>query len=154
METTRFLSLMVDTISIIIILFLILAWIKRARTRKNGGREIVKEWVTKTGLKARVVKWRKGLYFGYVAVQKGHRLFGVQYDCDTCTDIDVHGGLTLSHRIGEDWWFGFDCIHDFDLFDRKDEKFVTTECEKLANQLSSPEFYCQRLITHQSREEE
>jgi hypothetical protein len=63
---------------------------------------------------------------GYVAVPKGHPLFGKHYnDLD---DIEVHGGLTFSSecegmvchvpKAGEDdevWWFGWDAAHLYDL---------------------------------------
>lgn len=70
---------------------------------------------------------------GYVAVPKGHPLFGkdyneiYDYEKEQGIDISVHGGLTYSNQCNyvichvtdrpedEAWWFGFDCAHGYDL---------------------------------------
>ena len=121
---------------------------------------VVKEWTTKAGLKAAVVKCGYGedpsgklveldieseWYNGYVQVTEKSRLYGVDYN-DVCTKdnddyIDVHGGLTFSNyghpdgNLKEGYWFGFDCHHLDDNIYRCNEDYVTYECEKLAEQL-------------------
>jgi len=54
---------------------------------------------------------------GYLRVEKGHPLHGLNYD-DERVPNDVHGGWTFSAATpsfinddGEGWWFGFDCAH-------------------------------------------
>jgi hypothetical protein len=49
---------------------------------------------------------------GYVYIPEGHPLFGKGYDE---IDIDVHGGLTFSERVGKYWLIGFDCAHMGDI---------------------------------------
>jgi hypothetical protein len=84
---------------------------------------VEKDWITKAGLRAVcvVVSFENGPHHrcGYVAVQKGHKLFGAHYDA---VEVDVHGGLTFSElnndnypvASDENWWFGFDCAHGCD----------------------------------------
>ena len=75
------------------------------------------EWVHElTGYKCTV--WRHptlGHLCGYVAVPKGHRVWGYGYD--DVDDADVHGGLTYAEEDKEtgEWVFGFDCSHGGDL---------------------------------------
>lgn len=75
------------------------------------------EWVHDlTGYKCTV--WRHptlGHLCGYVAVPKGHRVWGYGYD--DVDDADVHGGLTYADEDKEtgEWVFGFDCSHAGDL---------------------------------------
>jgi hypothetical protein len=74
------------------------------------------EWVHElTGYKCTV--WRHptlGHLNGYVAVPKGHRVWGKGYDD---VDVDVHGGLTYADEDKEtgEWVFGFDCSHGGDF---------------------------------------
>lgn len=63
--------------------------------------------------------------------------------------FDVHGGLTFSgdhHPVsGDDWWFGFDCLHFDDAAISENpsyrdgvvrsEEYVVNECESLARQI-------------------
>lgn len=66
--------------------------------------------------------------------------------------FDVHGSITfsgmLSYANNDNWWYGFDCLHDGDksLDDEsgygvfhdgvfRDEVYVTEECENLARQV-------------------
>lgn len=69
-----------------------------------------------------------GSLCGYVAIEKDHPYFGIDYNDYETVDIQVHGGLTFSGPIelpeetrikeleGLDlWWFGFDCSHIHDL---------------------------------------
>jgi hypothetical protein len=76
-----------------------------------------------------------GHWCGYVGVPPGHPLYGEDYN-DIAVPITVHGGLTFSNTFliagnpAEDiyrmqlendklahsrWWFGFDCVHLYDL---------------------------------------
>jgi hypothetical protein len=74
------------------------------------------EWVHElTGYKCTV--WRHptfGSLNGYVAIPKGHRVWGKGYDD---VDVDVHGGLTYANEDKEtsEWVFGFDCTHAGDF---------------------------------------
>ena len=74
------------------------------------------EWVHElTGYKCTV--WRHptlGHLCGYVAIPKGHRVWGKGYDD---VDVEVHGGLTYADEDKEtgEWVFGFDCSHGGDL---------------------------------------
>ena len=74
------------------------------------------EWVHElTGYKCTV--WRHptlGSLNGYVAIPKGHRVWGKGYDD---VDVEVHGGLTYADEDKEtgEWVFGFDCSHGGDL---------------------------------------
>jgi hypothetical protein len=78
------------------------------------------EWVHElTGYKCTV--WRHpthGSLNGYVAIPKGHRVWGKSYGDDV--DIDVHGGLTYAEEDKEtgEWVFGFDCSHGGDFSPR------------------------------------
>ena len=74
------------------------------------------EWVHElTGYKCTV--WRHptlGHLCGYVAIPKGHRVWGKGYDD---VDVEVHGGLTYADEDKEtgEWVFGFDCSHGGDF---------------------------------------
>ena len=50
---------------------------------------------------------------GYVVLPKQNKFFGKNYND---IDVEVHGGLTYSQDIGEDFWkIGFDCGHLYDI---------------------------------------
>jgi len=93
---------------------------------------------------------------GYVILDKYNNFFGKCYDD---IPVQVHGGLTYSEDDDDNWIVGFDCAHSGDLtpyFNQKeqefiqsslglkiplygvyrDRKFVESECENLAEQLS------------------
>jgi len=106
---------------------------------------IVKEFITKSGLSAVVAL--KGhilnFYCGYVAVERGHPLFGMCED-DVNDLVSVHGGVTFSggseaSSVQSDesrWWFGFYCMLGTNSMGLKDEQFVIAECESFARQLA------------------
>ena len=89
-------------------------------------------WTTAAGLPGMIVRNQSGALCGYVAVAKGHPLYGVGYGDGEWPDtpegrFSVHGGLTYSSGCrghichvpepGEPddvWWFGFDCAHSGD----------------------------------------
>ena len=91
------------------------------------------QWVSRsTNLDCLIVRGPMGALCGYVGVPKGHRLYGLDYDVEPMTDLDVHGGLTyaascqqadadgICHvpqpgRPADVWWFGFDCGHYMDV---------------------------------------
>lgn len=56
---------------------------------------------------------------GYVFVEKGHPLYGVDatFNCVYGFDPDVNGGLTYSEREGDSWVFGFDFAHCWNIPD-------------------------------------
>lgn len=71
---------------------------------------------------------------GYVAVKEGHPLYGVYYD-DVPNDFnpDVNGGLTYSREEGDDWAFGFDFAHCWNIPDLNICSYKTTDdTERLA----------------------
>ena len=77
------------------------------------------EWVdATTGYKCTI--WRHpthGQLNGYVAIPKGHKAYGYNYDWLNDRDVEVHGGLTYSDRDKEtdEWVVGFDCGHAGDV---------------------------------------
>lgn len=82
---------------------------------------IEKQWITSSGLPAKVLIMPMGHRCGYVGVSKE-----VFEDKDyNDIDIEVHGGLTYS-RDEEDGlrWYGFDCAH---LGDARDVNLMTPE---------------------------
>lgn len=115
---------------------------------------------TEAGFPGLVVRNRLGGLCGYVGVPKEHALHGVHYG-DVDGRFDVHGGLTYSESCaghichvpepGEPddvWWFGFDCVHCYDLApsmlryghcagdEYRDLAYVRGEVESLARQLA------------------
>lgn len=108
-------------------------------------RIIEKDWLTKSGFRAAVIKQETGHRCGYVMIPDGHR-----YDAEA--DFDVHGGITYrelskSYPVENETpllWIGFDCAHFGDnipgIYTYPDgidwtlEK-VVAECEDLASQL-------------------
>jgi hypothetical protein len=77
---------------------------------------------------------------GYVAVTKGHPLYGKDYDHDDCSRIDVHGGLTFTDTMEDQdpalWWLGFDTAHGCDRDDPKSRDYVELQCVYLSSQLA------------------
>ena len=84
----------------------------------------------------------------YVALPKGHKYFGIDYNA---IPVDVHGGLTFSHlgnelgnkyperfRNKNFWIVGFDTCHYGDNLLTCDAGYCYKEAESLAKQLS----YC------------
>jgi hypothetical protein len=87
-----------------------------------------------TDMDCLIVRGPSGALCGYVGVEPGHPLHGVDYDG---VDVDVHGGLTFAGPCSPEeneetsichvaregrpdhvWWFGFDCAHFGDLAPR------------------------------------
>lgn len=69
---------------------------------------------------------------GYVDVPATHPMHGKHYDD---VDVDVHGGLTYSEKEGDVWRFGFDTAHFGDGPVERSEEYVTSQCERLAEQM-------------------
>jgi len=95
-----------------------------------------------------------GFLNGYVAVPKGHPLFGKDIDDPKIKELDVHGGISYSDKYlrgyelpdkEELWWFGFDTAHAGDCIPfhpilgenetYRTIEYVTKEVIKLAEQL-------------------
>lgn len=53
-----------------------------------------------------------GYLCGYVNIHKDHEMYGIIDNYDV--DLDVHGGVTYSDFIGDDFYIGFDCAHSGD----------------------------------------
>lgn len=84
-----------------------------------------------TDMPCLIVRNDLGSLCGYVAVERGHPLYGKDYD--DVENVDVHGGLTYADpcRGGSEesavchipepgksddvWWLGFDCAHAWDI---------------------------------------
>ena len=106
--------------------------------------KIIKDWVTKSGLRACCIVNQRGTMTGYVEVHKDSKLAGMEYnvysidfddieewlDPDTIktqravNKIEVHGGLTYGNygnvnsiMPSEHYWFGFDTCHSGDAYD-------------------------------------
>ena len=103
-----------------------------------------KNWITKVGYKAEVIYINDFEHrCGYVGLEKGHYLYGIDYDDVYCCGFSVHGGITYSGIRQEDnlWHFGFDAAHSFDKskFNSKgiarNLEYMVAECEKLAAQI-------------------
>lgn len=103
---------------------------------------VVDAWITDAGYEAVAIRQSAGHLCGYVAVEPGHRCYGVQYD--RLYSIQVHGYLTYSawdlhgHEEGDKprWWLGFDCAHFGDTPEECDLYYVRRQCEQLAAQLN------------------
>lgn len=86
------------------------------------------EWTTEAGHPALVVRTIMGHLCGYVAVEKGHPLYGKGSSDSECDNIPCHGGVTYGNKCAgaichvpeagkpdDVWWLGFDCAHCDDL---------------------------------------
>lgn len=114
--------------------------LKEGRERKWY---LVKEWVTKVGLNARIQQcvWSDEVkaigtslhdhYCGYV--EKRSDDTKTYYDSDT----DVHGGVTHEGNMleGKENWVGFDMAHLGDEDIKNPLEYCIEECEKLAKQM-------------------
>jgi len=72
-----------------------------------------------SGLQCCTRTYDMGHRCGYVALPKGHPLFGKDlYECyDMAPEIDVDGGITFSDGTGEIWVLGWDAAHSWHLQD-------------------------------------
>lgn len=90
---------------------------------------------------------------GYVAIPKGHTLYGKSYDeiHDLIPMLEVNGGLTFSEKASDlDWveipsdckdcWIvGFDTAHSWDTLEHWPKEMVEIEAEQLKERLLSYE---------------
>lgn len=115
-------------------------------------------WKSESGMMclARRYSMRKQLnwqwWCGYVVIPHDHPLYGIsdcwcpyEFDtghdpsCRSCflTHVLVHGGITFTGFIGEDWCVGFDMNHDLD----RDKDWNLDDCkaetERLAKQIAA-----------------
>lgn len=109
-----------------------------------------------------LIRNRFGAWCGYAGVTRTHPWYGLGMDD---VDVDVHGGLSYASvcdghichvpKSGEPedvWWFGFDCLHAFDLAPGlvrlmpendlgdemyRDMEFAREETVRLAGQLAA-----------------
>lgn len=106
----------------------------------NEYTKVVKDWITKAGLRAVILLVRGSHHCGYVQVPEH---LG-KPDYDDLMDIDVHGGLTYSDNLSQMdnlYVVGYDCAHYMDktLYNPegvwRDVDYCTNECESVAQQL-------------------
>lgn len=93
---------------------------------------------------------------GYAMVPEGHPWDGIDYN--DIENVEVHGGLTFSERVADDWgfpmpgwWIGFDCAHlydhvpamgfmkalaGFDVRDSTDKYWTVNDVEDEANRMA------------------
>ena len=66
-----------------------------------------------SGLKCCTRTMDMGHRCGYVAVEEGHPLYGMDYDklYDEHPEIDVDGGVTYANGANGTWIFGWDAAH-------------------------------------------
>ena len=96
---------------------------------------------------------RGGWGNGYLALPKGHKMYGMNYnDIHAVYDISVHGGLTFSESgeyvswakengVEDCWIIGFDTQHSHDNLERwPDELSVMKECDSLLFQVEKATF--------------
>ncbi|WYA78441.1 hypothetical protein [Escherichia phage EC.W2-6] len=109
-------------------------------------RSMVKDWVTKSGLRAVIMHMNDSHFCGYVELPDSlkHKNFtGYNGNEEVCY-VSVHGGVTwqdtLEEMDGLDT-IGFDCAHagDKTRFNPngvpRTETFCINECEQMAEQL-------------------
>lgn len=122
-----------------------------------------KQWQDQaTGFPCLIVRNSRGALCGYVGVSESHPMFKRDYGDPS---VSVHGGLTYADfcqdganeaksicHLTDDhkpvWWFGFDCMHAWDIApgmrmgfragdeEYRDFRYVTEQVESLARQLA------------------
>ena len=123
----------------------------------NAYTKVIKDWTTKSGLRAVILLVRGSHHCGYVELPE--RLGKPDYDESPIMELNVHGGVTYAGNLPEmdgKYVVGYDCAHYGDYmkcpeelkgtdmeklwaFDNgiwRDEEFCTNECESLAKQIS------------------
>lgn len=106
------------------------------------------EWVTASGLKARICQcvWSdevKGIasslhdfFTGYVQTPDAVQISDSEQD-----SFDVHGGVTFTQGklpdVEEGEWIGFDMHHVGDDEIKDQESYARAQCEKLAEQIKT-----------------
>lgn len=123
----------------------------------NAYTKVIKDWTTKSGLRAVILLVRGSHHCGYVELPE--RLGKPDYDEGPIMELNVHGGVTYAGNLPEmdnKYVVGYDCAHYGDYmkcpeelkgtdmeklwaFDNgvwRDEEFCTNECESLAKQIS------------------
>lgn len=75
---------------------------------------------------------------GYVALPKGHPLFGKDYDkCyNIAPDLEVDGGITFANGTDDMWILGWDAAH---AWHRRDWSIASDDLRKIAEE--RPELY-------------
>lgn len=123
----------------------------------NAYVKVIKDWTTKSGLRAVILLVRGSHHCGYVELPE--RLGEPHYDDNPIMELNVHGGVTYAGNLPEmdgKYVIGYDCAHYGDYmkcpeelkgtdmeklwaFDNgiwRDEEFCTNECESLAKQIT------------------
>ena len=85
---------------------------------------------------------KTGWGHAYVAIPKGHPLFGKNYDD---INVSVHGGITFADESIDGqpkktegmWIVGFDCCHSGDTPSTCPKEYVEAEAERLREQLEN-----------------
>lgn len=104
------------------------------------------------GMRCAIVRCRGGHLCGYVRVEPGHVLHGIDYSDVDYDRVDPHGGLTFGRMLPDDaligggWWLGFDCNHYGDATPECGEfsdtiyrgfGFVRREVRRMAEQIAA-----------------
>jgi hypothetical protein len=71
-------------------------------------------------------------FLGYVKVPKNHKYYGLPYNE---IDIIVHGGLTFSEEIDNEWWIGWDYGHPGDGDGKYELNDILVDCCYVIEQL-------------------
>lgn len=110
-------------------------------------RRIVKDWETKSGLRAVIMHMNNSHLCGYVELPNtlsSKNFTGYNGDEEEVCYVNVHGGVTWQDSLEEMGGLntvGFDCAHagDKTWFNPngvpRTEEFCINECEQLAEQL-------------------
>lgn len=98
-----------------------------------------------TKLPCLIVRGPLGALCGYVGVGEKHPKY--EKDYPELYDVEVHGGLTYSHKCqgkichnepnDHIWWFGFDCAHFMDFCPRYSDKDLNVLYGTKLNQINS-----------------
>jgi hypothetical protein len=106
---------------------------------------------------------QRGWGNGYVIIPKGHALHGIDYnEINKSFDVNVHGGLTYSELIDEEfveniknlhsydigcWMIGFDTAHYGDSLQKWPRAKVLLEANSLLQQVNAIQDKCSDKIS-------
>lgn len=73
---------------------------------------------------------------GYVALPKGHPLFGKDWDAcyDVAPELNVDGGITFANGTDDTWILGWDAAH---CWHRPDPSIMSDNCRAIRERIGS-----------------